>query len=338
MVMLSQPHRRCKSNVEQQSEKLDSLDRKYTKKEKRYRKTSIVPPLLFLSLLWYVSIPANSSLKLRGNVKQSSTKTTIVLMGHTTKRFQNYKTIFATYGEMSSVIDKVLFLWNSVNDSPPSPPANTKVPILPLPQKKNSMNNRFGPDVLKYAETDVITVVDDDVVLSEQLLYSMLTAWAEAGDGPKPIVGTTLDARIVGAGLDYHHPCNKFDGWFTQADCWKALLYPWSPMWSRPLNLVVGKTMTLSKKHVHTYMNDTKITGYVDDGHFCEDILMNAVVRNVTGGHEPILVQLGTDGQRKTLVDDGGLSKKGIPLFNWHPKRTECVRWAESHFGPSAWN
>ena len=40
-------------------------------------------------------------------------KTTIVLMGYSTKRLENYQQIFPAYGAMEQALDRIIFLWNS---------------------------------------------------------------------------------------------------------------------------------------------------------------------------------------------------------------------------------
>ena len=40
-------------------------------------------------------------------------KTTIVLMGYSTKRLENYLQIFPAYGAMEQALDRIIFLWNS---------------------------------------------------------------------------------------------------------------------------------------------------------------------------------------------------------------------------------
>jgi len=40
-------------------------------------------------------------------------KTTIVLMGYTMKRIDNYERILPAYGAMDKALDRVIFLWNS---------------------------------------------------------------------------------------------------------------------------------------------------------------------------------------------------------------------------------
>lgn len=280
----------------------------------------------------------------------TTTKTTLVLMGYSPERLNNYNKLFSTYGGMENVVDKVLFLWNNLNVPPPTVPAQTKVPIQVLPQVENSMNNRFGSDVSKHASTDSIMVVDDDVLLSSSLLREMVDEWVHSHNDVKsrPIVGVQGDGRTVGYQEGYRFPCTRLSGWVLQPYCWTSFLG--SSEWKNRLNVVIGKTMLFSKRFVEVYQADETVWTYNGPGgKHCEDIMMNALVLNATG-QDPIFVSLDDQRQlrkaspetekklRETLDSGGGLSAGDLrAMLRWRDERTECVQWAAQHYPKSVW-
>jgi len=43
----------------------------------------------------------------------TTTKTTLIIMGYSLQRLENYKTMFLAYGNMEDELDRIIFLWNS---------------------------------------------------------------------------------------------------------------------------------------------------------------------------------------------------------------------------------
>jgi len=231
------------------------------------------------------------------------------------------------------------------------------------------MNNRFGPDVTRFTKTPCVTLLDDDVLLSVGLIRAMIDAWEGGGiDNPAsseedtrlhPIVGVDGDQRTMDSKRGYLYPCDRWEGWIVQGLCW-------NPFISRTPNLVIGKTMTFSTRHLKEYQNDKDVWYYTspDGGHYCEDIVMNALVWNTTK-LDPVFVRndkkylskyMGTRGgtaekggygnkqddrksQTRYILDEaGGLSFKGFTPWGlyesskWNLKRSDCVKWAAVHY------
>lgn len=236
-----------------------------------------------------------------------------------------------------------------LEDDPPVIPKNMSVPMEVYVQKENSMNNRFGSDVVNHVKTDTIILIDDDVLLSEGMIFKMLKSYqtnenqiasskTSQTDTNSTIVGIRNDARIASNKEGYIFPCWRIEGYIFSLACWK------SPFSSLPKpNVVIGKTMLIHKKWLKLYQQDLALWSYTgEQKHFCEDILMNALIRNSTSIiRPPILVEKDTINTRQVLEESGGLSSKGLSSFmwgfEWAKRRTECVRWGVNHFGKDIW-
>lgn len=322
------------------------------KKIKVYFAIVIATLIFILFNLRYSKLPASKLIIPDIN----GTKTTIVLMGYYPERSSNLNRIFEAYSQMNNLIDQVLFLWNNCDEpSPPIPSflARSKVPITLLQQSENSMNNRFGVDVIKNARTSSVLLVDDDIILSSGLIQAMIGGWIESDKvaEKRPIVGIDNDARTAGGG-NYLFPCSAWQGWFyLQQNCFmmpfSSTLMNYMPYQK---NLVIGKTMLFSKFYLNVYLRDESVVNFVKN-HFCEDVLMNAVIRNVTERRGPVLISehnMHTGGGSKiapssrfdTLSQDVGLSKLTVAnLFGaWGRRRRECVKFSEEHFGSDIWD
>jgi len=234
-------------------------------------------------------------------------------------------------------------LLSDKEDGPPPTPKDTLVPFDVVIQDENSMNNRFGPDVVKRATTDTLLMIDDDILMSEGLILKMLQSYYD-NEKPQPntsnatIVGIANDARIASSKDGYNFPCWRVEGYIFSLLCWKS---PFSDI--PPPNVVIGKTMLLHKNWLPIYQSDAELWAYTgEQKHYCEDILMNALIRNSTIHRtNPVFVEKDTQNTREVLVENGGLSSKGISSlmwgFEWAKRRTECVRWAVDHFGRDVW-
>jgi len=298
------------------------------------------------------------------DLPKSNTKTTLVLMGYSTNRLDNYDIILPAYSDMDDVIDKIIFLWNNQEEEPPNVPMHGKVPIILVREPENSMNNRFGPDVTDRTETNVVTLVDDDCLLSRGMIRAMISSWeASSRDlDQRSLIGVDGDGRIVGTKHGYLFPCSRIEGWVLQRHCWNSIVSSSTPVSSNhPLNLVVGKTMTFSTLFMLAYQNDEVVWNYTSPqgGHFCEDIMMNALIRNATNNRDPVLMtkdrkwnlplrgkkneaaeikeeHLAMDRTRTILSESGGLSFS-LTVLSWNDKRSECVQWASTHYPESIW-
>lgn len=221
---------------------------------------------------------------------------TVVLMGYSTKRFRNYDTILPSYTKMGT-IKKIVFVWNNKNTSFPISKFNTSKITFVSPDV-NSMNNRF--DVFQHVTTDAVLLIDDDVVISEPLLKSMLLKWNENVDR---LIGVVPDMRYVSENDDY-----KVTG-------------------SDPV-IAIGKTMLFHRKYLQQYMQDKDLVEWNKDK-FCEDVSMNGLIRKATG-LKPVFVKQSGSSKRQNLPETEGLS---ITRPGWGGKRTECVKYVSKHFG-----
>eukprot|EP00579_Thalassiosira_antarctica_P025011 CAMPEP_0202018290 /NCGR_PEP_ID=MMETSP0905-20130828/39131_1 /ASSEMBLY_ACC=CAM_ASM_000554 /TAXON_ID=420261 /ORGANISM="Thalassiosira antarctica, Strain CCMP982" /LENGTH=368 /DNA_ID=CAMNT_0048579195 /DNA_START=26 /DNA_END=1132 /DNA_ORIENTATION=+ len=310
----------------------------------------VIATLIFMSIRPSALSTKHSTSQLVPNT--NGTKTTIVLMGYYSERTSNYHQIFEAYSQMDLLIDQVLFLWNNLDEPIPPIPnslAQAKVPIIPLQQSRNSMNNRFGVDVTQRVRTSSVLLVDDDVVLSSGMIQAMIEGWVQSDSNPmkRPMIGVQNDARIVGEGQYFFH-CSRIEGWFfLQPNCWR---WPFrgTSVKTTPYrqNLVIGKTMLFSRTNLRLYQNDESISNFAES-HFCEDVLMNALVRNVTHRKDPVYIveksQYTRGGSlpitRSTLNEQGGLSRVTINslLGSWVRQRRECVKFSEEYFGTDIW-
>ncbi len=223
------------------------------------------------------------------------------------------------------------------------------LPTLKCSQK----DDRFSKIVTKNTRTSSVLMVDDDVVLSRGLIERMVGAWSQSNADDllkRPIVGIENDARFVGNG-EYLFPCSRIEGWiYLQATCWLPRLFNTKYSEQQRGNLVIGKTMLFSTQYLELYHRDETIVSFVERGHFCEDVLMNAVIKNMSG-KEPIFVSqqrplfkemkndVAVTVTRHILSERGGLSFRGVATFRggWIRHRRECIGWSEKRFGPGLW-
>ena len=98
-----------------------SLLRRIFARHKHSRPMIVVALLLFVNLLLFVQLKRkhmpkkvdSSSSNVDGSIMGQLPKTTIVLMGYTMARIDNYERILPAYGAMDKALDRVIFLWNS---------------------------------------------------------------------------------------------------------------------------------------------------------------------------------------------------------------------------------
>ena len=271
------------------------------------RKKSHSPPKLYASSKklmdatgWeptYTDV--KSSLKTAWDVelkkRELLNKTTIILMGYNTKRIPNYKTVFKTYGSMTDVIDKIIFIWNNQNDLPPKIP-NTDVYVQLVKGDKNLLTNRYK--MSRYVTTSSVITVDDDVILPRNTILVMLK---EYNKNPNLLIG--LDDRS-------YTDDGKYIPRMTETTVNK---------------LVIGKTMMWNKKYGDILFQHKDVVEYVNTVHpGCDDIAMNFLIKSITK-KEPIRL-LKVD--RRNLPEIGGLSLKP----GWYEIRNECVSFMLKYF------
>lgn len=257
-------------------------------------------------------------------------KTTMVFIGYSTERFENFDEILPKYGDMDKTLDRVLLLWNNQDKCPPTPPSNTKVPIYVIPQRTNSLNNRMGDDVAKYARTRSILHVDDDLFLSEKLIRSMIRTFVKSG--VNSFLGCFRERR-------YAHPAFGYSDQIPKEH--KAKLKELKH------NVVITRTMMLGRRWISKYNKNKKMLQFVNDEMNCEDIMISALVRSETNGRDPIYLPLTEEEYRTELPHPGGLSdvlfKKKDGNANeedkrgWFVRRGDCALKAQEFFGKGVW-
>ena len=197
-------------------------------------------------------------------------KTTLVIMGYSPKRIPNYELQFKTYGSMTNVIDKIIFIWNNQDVDPPHVPI-TDVPIQLLISERNSLNNRFS--VEKYVTTSSIVSLDDDRIIDKTLLVKMMETHKLH---PYSLIGPF--------GRSYMNDKYRYD--------MKGTL------------LILTGSALIPTEYLNLYASNTRISDYVDSKMCCEDIAMNFLISN-NGGDKIYL-----PGNVKDLPEQDALSKK----------------------------
>jgi len=225
---------------------------------------------------------------------KTAQKTTVVLMGYSTRRKENYNKIFEAYGSMDSLVDKIIFIWNNINESPPHIPAIYRKRIQMVRMSRNSMNNRYN--ISRYVDTTSVITVDDDVILTPLAIKKMLENHLKT---PDLLIG--LDERSYTTEGKY--------------------LFTTSPR----RKLVIGKTMMWNIKYGPIYFEHTQLVDFTDT-HPCEDVAMNFLIRSITN-QEPIILK--SDATfRIDLPEPDGLSLKQ----GWSKKRNKCVAFMLKYF------
>ena len=204
---------------------------------------------------------------------------------------------------MSDTLDRIVFIWNNVDASPPDIP-KTDVEIVVWMAEENSMVNRYRVD--SHVRTSSVLTVDDDVQLSGLLIKKMIETHERL---PLRLIG--LDAR--GYSMDgkyFYEPKSK----------------------ERHL-LVIGKTMMWNKRYAQSYISDQGLVSYTET-HPCEDVGMNFLIRNETN-QEPIIIEITDQEWRKDLDNTDGLSIV-VSQRKWTQQRHECVAFMLDHFSATA--
>jgi len=226
------------------------------------------------------------------------TKTTIVMLSYSTKRFENLETILPNYVNMSSVLDKIVFVWNNPKENPPKFPEGS-VPIE-VYYRNNSLNNRY--DVKPYKiKTPAVLTVDDDVWLEESLIREMIETQK------------IHEERLIGL---YTRRAYNASYQFSSG-------HP---------RLVIGQTIIWNRNFGDWYTNDEFIQRSNDDPDYfgCDDIAFNALIQAQTG-EDAMAVR--KRGRLHELSFVGGLSSQR----KWYKKRSKCVKYYGEHFNLYKW-
>jgi hypothetical protein len=233
--------------------------------------------------------------------ENENSKTTIVMMGYSSKRFSNYKNILRSYGSMKTVLDKIILIWCNQNSPPPTAPRESSVPVVILSAATNSLNNRY--EVADMVRTSTVVSVDDDVKLSEALIEVLIKTHSQQ---PNRIIG--VDGRSYDLNGKYNYHTNP------------------------GTTMALTKTWIISKRFFAPYMKDKVLLDFINskDVHNCEDIAMNFVVQNLTG-NDALIVTMDEKNYRETLPEPDGLSIS-TSADKWNDKRSKCVMWMLNHF------
>lgn len=231
----------------------------------------------------------------------ANSKTTIVIMGYSSKRYSNYEIIFRSYGSMTTVLDKIILIWCNQISPPPAVPTESSVPVVILRAATNSLNNRYV--VTDMVRTSTVVSVDDDLKLSEALIRLLVKTHYQQ---PNRLIG--VDGRSYDLNGQYIYHTNP------------------------GTTMVLTKTWIISKRFFAPYMKDNILLDFINskDVHNCEDIAMNFVVQTLTG-NDALIVKMDKQHYRETLPEPDGLSIS-TSADKWNAKRSKCVKWMLNHF------
>jgi hypothetical protein len=187
-------------------------------------------------------------LGMRNDIKH---KLTIIITSYDTKGLRPVwvQDIAAAYTseQMSSLVHKVILVWNNPFDVPPEIPG-----LIVLRMKVNSLNNRWT-QTLKHVETDAILNLDDDILLKKEAIICMMSYWLDDPDIlVGPFVRSTMDNK--------YHLDDLING--------------------ENYSLMLPRAMLLHKRYLKLYSKiDPAIINYVDEQNaHCDDIALNLAV------------------------------------------------------------
>jgi hypothetical protein len=232
-------------------------------------------------------------------------RVTVVLMGYTPARSNNYLQLFKGYTAMRNTVERVVFIWNNLETNPPPVPPEVHL----IRASRNDMMNRYTL-TKDYPHTNSILTVDDDVLLSEGLLRCMLFQLLTHNAS---IIG--LDARSVESGTgNYMNDAPTLD----------------TPV------VIIGKTMLMHERvHRRAAEAPDALRKAVHKGgvwESCDDLVMNAVATAASGMGPVQLRHNIWPHVRTRLPAPGDVSSTS----NWYGpdgRRSACVRWLFEHFG-----
>lgn len=189
-----------------------------------------------------------------------------------------------TCGKKSNV-GRVFVVWADQENEPPSSGSlyfddsarhftlrgyatkNNRAPIEILKKKKDSLNARFEP--IPQLKTTSVFMVDDDVRVDCNSLYSAFAAWQRHPDS------------MVGF---YPRLSSRPKSPFLSDQNQKQLVYHAWPMvyWRQKINIILTKACFLHSNYLELYTSDEtfpkEIKAHVDLSRNCEDIAMSMLV------------------------------------------------------------
>ena len=225
-------------------------------------------------------------------------KTTLVMLGHSRRRFKNLNTIIPKYVNYSSVLDKIVFIWNNPKEKPPE--MLEGLVTIEIYHRNNSLNNRYDVSAYNIGTKTVLTV-DDDIWLEETLIRDMITRHNIEGER---LVGLEIrNARNGTYNFGYKHP-----------------------------RLIIGQTMMWNRYFGVWYTNNLFIQQSNDNPDYfgCDDIAMNALIQFKTG-EDAVAVR--KRGRLHELSFIGGVSLQR----KWLKKRSKCVKYYGEHYNLEKW-
>lgn len=212
-------------------------------------------------------------------------------------RFSLLRKIILHY-QKSRLVHKIYVTWHNPAKKPPEEfirLVRKKPPVELLPQKYDSLNNRFNP--LPNLETKAVLIADDDIRVNITDMEYGFEVWKNR---PQSLIG-------VFPRYHRYHPSNRTYTYEIR-----------SPDRPRMYSIMLTKYMFMSSEYLYVYtcLLPTKIHRYIDEKMNCEDIAMNLLVSGMTGS-KPVAVMLG--------VDDFGTTS-GISIKQGHlSNRSECM-------------
>lgn len=200
--------------------------------------------------------------------------------------------------QKSRLVHKIYVTWHNPAVRPPEDFVRTvrkKPPVEILPQRYDSLNNRFNP--ILNLETKGLLVCDDDIRVNITEIEYAFEVWRGRPNS------------LVGVFPRYHafHPANNTFTYEIR-----------SPERPRIYSIMLTKFMFIASEflYIYTCLLPTKIHRYIDDHMNCEDIAMNLLVSGMTGS-KPTALML--------KVDDFGTTS-GISIKTGHlNNRSQCM-------------
>jgi hypothetical protein len=262
---------------------------------------------------------------------------TVVLMGYSPARLQNYKELFGEWAQSDpTVVEQIIFIWNNQEVDAPAIPTNSTVPFISIHAPVNSMVNRYNvtqylsynPSVAKGG-VGAVLMFDDDMLMSKPLLACMLRQWKEA---PAQMLGIDLRSAYFDpkTGQASYNNAVKPKKWQGKLVC--------------SANLNIGKTMLFDAKYLGIYMNDHELVEKTKHSH-CEDIAMNALINKASGlpgrytqedAEHSRWDPTANNKVKHDITMEGGLSEQNWE--EWKSERRNCVSLAADHFGVDVWD
>lgn len=160
---------------------------------------------------------------------------------------------YYTSEALSSLINKVVLVWNNEDHEPPD------IPGVHVLRRRNSLNQRWN-STAAVINTEAVLNLDDDVLLLKDGLECLYKGWSANKD--------QLTGPVV----------RRHDG--------RGYLYKEIGLTNRPYSIMLPRIMLLHRMHLEIYETivDEAIKAYVDAqaGH-CDDLVLNLAATKLSG-------------------------------------------------------